>query len=43
MLSGFENLVISDKCKTYAYNDKGNPTFENLVISDKCKTLQSDK
>ena len=37
----FENLVISDKCKTELMNCISNDEFENLVISDKCKTLQS--
>ena len=34
----FENLVISDKCKTKAKNLELLAMFENLVISDKCKT-----
>ena len=35
----FENLVISDKCKTLACTDTSGVLFENLVISDKCKTI----
>ena len=34
----FENLVISDKCKTIDNGFTDNIKFENLVISDKCKT-----
>ena len=34
----FENLVISDKCKTQDLKDYFSIQFENLVISDKCKT-----
>jgi len=34
----FENLVISDKCKTADFGIIYKPLFENLVISDKCKT-----
>ena len=34
----FENLVISDKCKTDVENPPLPEPFENLVISDKCKT-----
>ena len=34
----FENLVISDKCKTDIGKFSSNVWFENLVISDKCKT-----
>ena len=34
----FENLVISDKCKTLLSFDIAECWFENLVISDKCKT-----
>ena len=34
----FENLVISDKCKTQQQKKSFNDQFENLVISDKCKT-----
>ena len=34
----FENLVISDKCKTIVITAKDGAGFENLVISDKCKT-----
>ena len=34
----FENLVISDKCKTAKSVGKSTDEFENLVISDKCKT-----
>ena len=37
----FENLVISDKCKTGNYLEEVVGQFENLVISDKCKTLIS--
>ena len=36
----FENLVISDKCKTNYNNNYGSDRFENLVISDKCKTMR---
>ena len=34
----FENLVISDKCKTIKKMLWIQLWFENLVISDKCKT-----
>ena len=34
----FENLVISDKCKTVMACSTFPTMFENLVISDKCKT-----
>ena len=34
----FENLVISDKCKTIKIKTVIRCLFENLVISDKCKT-----
>ena len=34
----FENLVISDKCKTIKNKTTARWIFENLVISDKCKT-----
>ena len=34
----FENLVISDKCKTLTQQKVVVQLFENLVISDKCKT-----
>ena len=34
----FENLVISDKCKTIKEYVNKEWKFENLVISDKCKT-----
>ena len=34
----FENLVISDKCKTMQTRWLSICLFENLVISDKCKT-----
>ena len=34
----FENLVISDKCKTPTVMLATPVKFENLVISDKCKT-----
>ena len=34
----FENLVISDKCKTNEFAGDIDYVFENLVISDKCKT-----
>ena len=34
----FENLVISDKCKTEIMENDLWEEFENLVISDKCKT-----
>ena len=37
-INGFENLVISDKCKTVCRIVSCNFMFENLVISDKCKT-----
>ena len=36
--SQFENLVISDKCKTGVRISTALSAFENLVISDKCKT-----
>ena len=36
----FENLVISDKCKTSLLFPKAIEEFENLVISDKCKTQE---
>ena len=36
----FENLVISDKCKTLIAKHSFSQMFENLVISDKCKTIQ---
>ena len=36
---GFENLVISDKCKTGGSGYGLVQWFENLVISDKCKTI----
>ena len=35
----FENLVISDKCKTGKRMIVVDEKFENLVISDKCKTI----
>ena len=35
----FENLVISDKCKTRESVPSITRKFENLVISDKCKTF----
>ena len=35
----FENLVISDKCKTIIMSSDIFNMFENLVISDKCKTM----
>ena len=35
----FENLVISDKCKTISGVVLESVEFENLVISDKCKTF----
>ena len=35
----FENLVISDKCKTLFGVIILLSRFENLVISDKCKTM----
>ena len=38
-INGFENLVISDKCKTGGKGLGIDTRFENLVISDKCKTL----
>ena len=38
----FENLVVSNKCKTY-YKIKPNlQPFENLVVSNKCKTKNQD-
>ena len=36
----FENLVISDKCKTVGTIYLIHQLFENLVISDKCKTTK---
>ena len=36
--NAFENLVISDKCKTMWLRKLMPEVFENLVISDKCKT-----
>ena len=36
----FENLVISDKCKTHGRRHRPLELFENLVISDKCKTIK---
>ena len=38
---GFENLVISDKCKTGGSGYGLVQWFENLVISDKCKTFSA--
>ena len=38
----FENLVISDKCKTIYIKSELLYEFENLVISDKCKTAGFD-
>ena len=38
----FENLVISDKCKTNSTGSRLSCTFENLVISDKCKTTHGN-
>ena len=37
--TAFENLVISDKCKTTSKPSNNPKLFENLVISDKCKTI----
>ena len=37
----FENLVISDKCKTPEATEFSIGEFENLVISDKCKTAKN--
>ena len=37
----FENLVISDKCKTSGLYMIPKSAFENLVISDKCKTQKN--
>ena len=34
----FENLVVSNKCKTAAENICKEISFENLVVSNKCKT-----
>ena len=39
----FENLVISDKCKTTKNETDIENKFENLVISDKCKTGMKGK
>ena len=39
-LRRFENLVISDKCKTAIQDIVEEAMFENLVISDKCKTIK---
>ena len=36
----FENLVISDKCKTKNSTGSRLSWFENLVISYKCKTAK---
>ena len=38
----FENLVISDKCKTILFQHCLPHLFENLVISDKCKTTHGN-
>ena len=38
----FENLVISDKCKTLSIGFTVDSAFENLVISDKCKTVTTE-
>ena len=38
----FENLVISDKCKTFDLMGLQSDLFENLVISDKCKTTHGN-
>ena len=39
----FENLVISDKCKTRKMKPTFFEEFENLVISYNCKTVQDNK
>ena len=35
----FENLVVSNKCKTVEGGIKVVLMFENLVVSNKCKTV----
>ena len=42
-LTEFENLVISDKCKTFGMEASLTDWFENLVISYNCKTVQDNK
>ena len=37
----FENLVVSNKCKTRIPETEDNKAFENLVVSNKCKTQTS--
>ena len=37
-VAGFENLVISYKCKTVYVYSETQYSFENLVNSYKCKT-----
>ena len=39
----FENLVISDKCKTLSTSRVITQRFENLMISYNCKTVQDNK
>ena len=34
----FENLVVSNKCKTTQRDKQSWNVFENLVVSNKCKT-----
>ena len=34
----FENLVVSNKCKTDCFFISNPREFENLVVSNKCKT-----
>ena len=34
----FENLVVSNKCKTRSTVTLEEAKFENLVVSNKCKT-----
>ena len=36
----FENLVVSNKCKTVLFQETVHHSFENLVVSNKCKTLK---
>ena len=35
----FENLVVSNKCKTFSTFIEDGRAFENLVVSNKCKTV----
>ena len=38
IFSKFENLVVSNKCKTCSIFVHIAYVFENLVVSNKCKT-----